>query len=179
MFDRFRFFLIIISLSLFVPSAMSARGLSDNPSIGFNISQYQRDFGVGLNFITPYFCKDMLAIRLGGNIQWLQYADPETLWVSYGNMQAGIRARSFILEDKISVYGEGGLVMLFPNKMFSSKAFGIGGYGLFGFEFRISGRLSYFLELGGVGTGAVADRAPASPIYSNGFLTNVGFRVSL
>jgi hypothetical protein len=36
--------------------------------------------------------------------------------------------------------------------------------------------VSYFIELGGVGTGANADKVTGNPIYSNGFLISVGFR---
>ena len=52
----------------------------------------------------------------------------------------------------------------------------MGGYGLFGFEFFMNSRNNYFIEIGGVGTGAVADKVANSPIYSNGLLINVGFR---
>ena len=39
--------------------------------------------------------------------------------------------------------------------------------------------INYFIELGGVGTGAKADKIAFKPIYSNGFLIDVGFRVCL
>jgi hypothetical protein len=36
--------------------------------------------------------------------------------------------------------------------------------------------VSYFIELGGIGVGANADKVPGKPIYSNGFLISVGVR---
>jgi len=53
----------------------------------------------------------------------------------------------------------------------------LGGYGLFGFEFKIAPRFAYFIELGAVGTGATADKIESKPVYSNGFLTSVGLKI--
>lgn len=65
---------------------------------------------------------------------------------------------------------------LFPSDAFSSRSVQFGGYGLFGFEFLLDQHMRYFLEAGGVGTGARADRIEGAPIYSNGFVINVGVR---
>ena len=67
--------------------------------------------------------------------------------------------------------------MILPNSDFSSKSLVLGGYGLFGFEFKIAPRFAYFIELGAVGTGATADKIESKPVYSNGFLTNVGLKI--
>jgi hypothetical protein len=78
------------------------------------------------------------------------------------------------------LYAEGGIVFLFPNPVFSDDDINLGGYGLFGFEFffteETSRNPSYFIELGGIGTGAVADKIATNPLYANGFLISVGFR---
>jgi len=68
---------------------------------------------------------------------------------------------------------------LIPNGIFSSASSQAGGYGLFGFEFKPIDAFGFYLEVGGLGTGAKADKLPTKPIYSNGFLTNVGFRIVL
>ena len=39
--------------------------------------------------------------------------------------------------------------------------------------------MNYFIEMGGVGTGAIAEKSIGKPIYSNGFLLSVGLRVNL
>ncbi|MBC8485793.1 MAG: hypothetical protein H8D45_07100, partial [Bacteroidetes bacterium] len=77
----------------------------------------------------------------------------------------------------IRLYGEGGIISLFPSDEFSSEEFVFGGYGLFGFEFYMNSRSNYFIEIGGVGTGATADNITNEPIYSNGLLISTGFRI--
>ncbi len=145
--------------------------------IGFNISQYQRDFGFGIHLLSPYFFMKSVAVRAGANVQWLEHSDgKETKLSIYQNFQLGMRGRTIIVSDNISVYGEGGILLLVPNRIFSSESFLFGGYGKFGFEFRIVPRFAYFIEFGAVGTGATADKVAGKPIYSNGFLSNVGFK---
>jgi hypothetical protein len=171
----------ILALSVCVCSLGAfAQSGTDKMSIGFHVSQYQRDFGIGLHFVSPYFLNSKIAVKVAGNLQWLEHYDgTETTWSPYCNFQFGIRARQFIIEDKLFIYGEGGTVILISNSDFSSERHTIGGYGLFGFEFKPSASFGYFIELGGMGTGARADKVAARPIYSNGFLTNVGFRIGL
>jgi len=74
------------------------------------------------------------------------------------------------------LYGEGGIIALFPSSRFSGETFILGGYGLFGFEFFFDSKNNYFIEIGGIGTGAVAEKVSGQPIYSNGILINVGYR---
>lgn len=113
-------------------------------------------------------------------MQWHQHPENNTTsWSPYGNIQLGIRSRHAIIEDKIFIYGEGGGTLLLPNSDFSSYNTVKGGYGLFGFEFKANPTFGYFIELGGMGTGAKADRLPSKPIYSNGFTSTVGFRINL
>lgn len=149
--------------------------------LGINVNQFQRDFGLGIHVNSPYFIKQKTAIRLGVNVQWLQHVDRnnESTWTPYGNAQLGIRTRHFIVENKIFIYGEGGVCLLLPNQKFSSTSALVGGYGLFGFEFLMTDRMSFILELGGMGTGARADLVTQKPIYSNGFVTSAGFRFNL
>ena len=74
---------------------------------------------------------------------------------------------------------KGGILTILPNSDFSSQSSIFGGYGLFGFEFKPIPKFAYFIELGGAGTGATADKIAGKPIYSNGFLTCVGLRLKL
>ncbi len=146
--------------------------------IGLNISQYQKDFGIGLHMISPYFMKKTVAIKAGTNIQWLEnFNGTETTLTAYQNIQLGMRGRSVMVTHNISIYGEGGVLIILPNSDFSSQSSVVGGYGLFGFEFKIVQRFAYFIELGGVGTSATADKIASKSIYSNGFLTNVGLKI--
>lgn len=169
-------YLIILFLTLFSLELKAQE--NNNIELGFNLNQYQSDFGVGIHLISPYFFNSKVAIKAGANLQWLEYFDgAETTWTPYQNFQLGIRSRNEILEDKIYIYGEGGVILILPHDDFSSKSSEIGGYGLFGFEFKPIPDFAYFIEFGGVGTGAIADRLANMPIYSNGFLISVGLRV--
>jgi len=149
-------------------------------SLGFNLNQYQHDFGVGMNLTTPYFAGSSMAIRVMGSAQWLQNipkGDTMTTWSPYVNIRLSVVTRQFVINNKISLYSEGGVVMLIPNNQFSSQPFQFGGFGVFGFEFHPTKNWGQFIEAGGIGTGAIADKAIGRPIYSNGFLVSTGFRI--
>jgi len=167
----------IIILFILFSFSMKAQNLNKT-SLGFQINQHQKDFGVGLHLVTPYFANQRAAITISGNAQWLEHiTDDEWTWSPYGHVKLGFRARQFIIEDKIFVYGEGGPLLLIPNTEFSSKKSPAGGYGLFGFEFDTGCLVSFYLELGAMGTGAKADKLTANPIYSNGFTSSAGLRI--
>lgn len=150
-----------------------------NPfTLGFQISQIHRDFGMGIQITTPYFFGKLVALRASTNLQWLEHTKGNEIQSSrYQNIQLGMRSRATSVCNNIFVYGEGGSFIILPNSTFSAESLVAGGYGLFGFEFRVSPGFAYYLELGGVGTGARADKAPGKPIYSNGFLSQVGFKL--
>lgn len=146
--------------------------------IDFNVNRYQNDFGFGLHIRSPYFFIKSVAVKAGTNIQWLEHlTGTETTWTQYQNFQLGFRGRSVLVSDNIAVYGEGGMMGILPNSDFSSLQSVFGGYGLFGFEFKPIRTFGYFIEMGGVGTGATADKVIGKPIYSTGFVTKVGLRV--
>lgn len=174
--------IIIITLTFIALfySGVQAQSNSNKMEIGLNVSQYQKDFGLGVNLTSPYFIKSKFAIRAGTNFQWFEnFNGKETEWKNYQNFQLGIRSRSPIINDKIYIYGEGGVILILTNRDVSSKKNGFGGYGLFGFELKPSQNFTYFIELGGVGSDATADKSLNKELYSNGFLTTVGFRVGL
>ena len=116
-------------------------------------------------------------------MQYYQYlnSEKETTWSPYGTYQLGVIGVGGMAGGFARFYGEGGVVLITPSSDFSNSSTEIGGYGLFGFEFFMSSDpdvpVSYFIELGGIGSGAKADKVFGSPIYSNGFLISVGFRV--
>ena len=154
---------------------------SNHFAIGYNINHFGNDFGIGINITSPYFSGSAVAVRASENYQWLSYVDKTgtNVWGGYHNIRIGLVGGNFILNKSIRLYGEGGATFLIGNSNFTSKSMAVGGYGLFGFEFYISKGFSYFIELGGIGTGATADKLPSKPIYSNGFLSSVGFRINL
>ena len=170
--------LTVFQFAIFTKAQES--NISNEFGFGFHLNQYQDDFGLGLNMTSPYFLYDNIAVRLRGNFMFYQHVqDNETVWSPYSSVSFGVVAVGGNVGDFIRLYGEGGIIGLFPSTEFSDGNFVFGGYGLFGFEFFMSKNFNYFIELGGVGTGAKADKLPANPIYSNGFLISVGFRFQI
>ncbi len=154
--------------------------LSKGFSFGFQLGQYQNDFGIGVNVASPYFLGNRVAIRAKGNFMWNEHLmDGKSTWSEYTNASVGVVAMAGEIANIIRLYGEGGVLFIFPNANFSTASSEVGGYGLFGFEFFFYQRGNYYIEIGGIGTGAVADKIATEPIYSNGLLINVGFRFHL
>lgn len=151
-------------------------------SYGFQLLNYQQDFGIGLQLTSPFLAHGHLAFRGRANLQFNQHLnkDMETTWSPFGSYQLGVLGVGGMAGGFVRFYGEGGVIILTPPDEISTSSVEIGGYGLFGFEFFMSDDpfvpVSYFIELGGIGTGAQADKVPGKPIYSNGFLISVGVR---
>mgnify|MGYP000448132265 CR=1 FL=1 len=169
---------LFLGLLAVMPSLAQSDMVGDKLAIGLQLTQHQNDFGLGLNLSSPYFANKKMTIRLRGNMVWNQHASGpnETTWSPYSNFSFGLATISGNLGDQIRVYGEGGAIALFPSTQFSNESVHFGGYGLFGFEFFMYKHDNYFIEIGGVGTGATANKIPGSPIYSNGMVVNVGYR---
>ncbi len=151
--------------------------ISHNFSAGFHLNQYQNDFGMGLNLTSPFFANNSIAVRMRANLMFNQHPENnETTWTPYSNVSVGVIGVGGMVGEHIRLYGEGGAIALFPSEEFSTETLEIGGYGLFGFEFYMYPRFNYYIEIGGIGTGAKADKIAGAPIYSNGLLISVGFR---
>jgi hypothetical protein len=146
-------------------------------SFGYQLVEYQQDFGVGLQATSPFFLFDHAAVRVKANQMWFEHMDEsaEVKWTSYQNLSIGLIGVSGYVGDFARVYSEGGVIWLFPSSDFSDKKSEFGGYGLVGLEVFTAGP-SVFVEGGGMGTGAQATELTGSPIYSNGFVTSVGLR---
>lgn len=174
--------IIILTLILHLSVQIRAQEstLKNGVGLGFQLNQYQNDFGFGLNFTSPLLFNQSMGFRLKGNMMFLQHIkDTITTWTSYSNVSLGLIGIGGKVGPNIRLYGEGGLIILFPSSNFSSESMPLGGYGLFGFEFFMSNNFNYFIEIGGVGIGAVADKVPNKPIYSNGLSIGSGFRIVL
>jgi hypothetical protein len=148
-------------------------------NVGFQLNQFQSDFGLGVNVAFPAIIKDAVVIRLRANMMFYEHVlAGKTDWTTYSNVMLGFSSKKYKVAEFLAMYGEGGVIGILPSSKFSSSALDIGGYGIFGFEFFFAPEFNYFIELGGVGTGAVADRLIFEPIYSNGFLVSVGWRIN-
>ncbi len=177
--------LLLISLLMICTNTLkSQEENTDNESkrgseIGFHLSQYQDDFGFGLDYTSPFLLKKKyLAFTFRTNRMYFEHIDNlETVWTPYYSLQLGVIGSKTEVTKNVILYGEGGLIAVIPNSKFSTSDIHIGGYGLFGFQFNFDNHNAYFIELGGIGIDARADKLPLEPIYSNGFLINVGYKV--
>lgn len=149
--------------------------------LGFTIGQIQQDFGIGLNITSPYFFTQKVAFRVRGNFVFNEHLDQNAqfTWTPYSNMTIGVVGVGGSIGNGVNLYGEGGFLLLFPNTDFSSTTSESGGYGLLGFEFIPNHVARYYIEIGGAGSGASADKVAGSPIYSNGLILYTGVRFSL
>lgn len=175
---------LIVSVCVFFSVHLKAQENEHFPNngfgIGFNINQYQQDFGFGLNLVSPYFASNKIAIRLKTNLMFNENIKNNTTdWDPYSNLSLGIIGVGGMVSERIRLYGEGGMIALFPSLAFSSESFVQGGYGQFGFEFFLSKCFNYYIEIGGIGTGARADKITNNPFYSNGLILGSGFRMFL
>lgn len=169
-----------------VGEAGDRQALTTGPRWGFQLGRYQDDFAFGLNLTSPFFdfTNERLAVRLRGNLAFHEHlpvgSGPQTeTWSPYGNVSVGLVGLSGRVGESIRLYGEGGAIGLIPSDDFSRQSLEIGGYGLFGFSFFAEQDKSYFIEIGGVGIAARANRLPTSPVYSNGLVISVGIRGGL
>ncbi len=168
----------VLVMSIATSTYAQKNSLNSKASLGFQLNQYQNDFGLGVHLTSPFFWNEQVAARVRGNLAWNEHPDQsnEIQWSSYSNASFGFVSKAGQVGEFIRLYGEGGVLFIFPSSNFSTAETEVGGYGLFGFEFFMSPYTNYFIEIGGVGTGAKADKIAGNPIYSNGMLINVGFR---
>jgi len=170
-------FLIAAGLSF---SSNAQESLRTGLGFGMQLVEYQNDFGMGLNVTSPYFANNCIGVRLRANLMYHQgVSNGSTSWFTYSNYSLGIIGVGGFVSDRIRLYGEGGTLLLLPSNQISSSTLEIGGYGAFGFEFFFSPSGNYYIEVGGAGTGAVADRLDTEPVYSNGLTLSTGFRFFL
>lgn len=160
--------------------AFCAFGQSKGSEFGFHLSENDGDFGFGLNYTTPYLFNESIAISTRANMMYFRYNKTgEMEMTPYYNVQIGVLGHKSKISENILLYGEGGVLALLPSSKFSDSDLEFGGYGLFGFEFHFDSHNSYFIEMGGMGTGATANQLFGNPIYSNGFMVNVGYKITL
>lgn len=176
--------LLVVFTILLLSFSKAIRAQNSEPlnttAIGMQINQYHQDFGIGVNLTSPRFAHQRIAVRVRSNLMYQEHLqNQEATWTPYLNSTLGITGKTGTISNAIQLYGEGGVIGLFPSDDFSSESFEFGGYGLFGFEFYMNPDRNYFIEIGAVGTGASADKVTNEPIYSNGLTISTGFRLHL
>lgn len=175
-------FTSMISVNAQQSQSGETKDRSNNFSLGFHLNNFQNDFGYGINVTSPFFVNYFFALNLSYNMaerDGILKTDSISNWYEYSSFKIGITGVGGMVGKSIRAYGEGGLIVLFPNSKFSSHTTEIGGYGVWGFEFILNPIVSYYLEFGGIGVKAKADKMIGKPIYSNGFTTTVGLHFYL
>ena len=172
-----------LSLAGFAQQEVKARSRGNELALGYCLNQFGKDFGIGVSATSP-FIKKMLAFKISENYQWHEYYNGDvTIWQPYHNVKIGVLSVGTTICDQIKLYGEGGTSIIVLDKKLSDSPVTIGGYGVFGFEFFMDkidqAGMSYYIELGGIGTGAVAEKIATKPILSNGFMITTGLRIYL
>lgn len=174
---------IIITIMLFASfyKAIAHENIKRSWGIGYLLCQNKNDFGLGLQLLSPTFINNQMRICISGNIQWFEAKTITGLnyqWYAYNTNKIGVQWR-YNLYNNITVYSEGGMVGLIPNKNITNRSIIFGGYGTFGVEFYMMPKFCYFFESGTFGINAIANNVYAQPRYSNGFTVGTGFRIML
>lgn len=173
--------LCVIIVFAWLPQNTWGQEAEKNPfQLGFKTLQIQNDFGLGVELVTPYFISDKMAFKIGYQLHWLEYLNGSQItWKTYNSWQLGVKGRRPVLEQKLFVTAEGGALFILPNDAFSSQDSDLGIYGLLGIDWVTTDQLTLFMEFGGGGSKTRANKVAASPIFSNGFISQVGLRIRL
>ncbi|MBC8484439.1 MAG: hypothetical protein H8D45_00140, partial [Bacteroidetes bacterium] len=74
-------FLVLIVFGLIGVANAQEEKISNKFGMGFQLNQYQNDFGLGLNMTSPYFAHDKIAVRFRGNFMFNEHVkNNETTW---------------------------------------------------------------------------------------------------
>ena len=181
-----------LAVALAIATAGSTTAAADDVAqpawtVGYSIQRYQDDFGTGLLAATPTFLGDSLRVTLGGGLGWYPHAtndDGDQDWAPYGDVRLVLEGGHRAPGTQVRTYGFAGPVLFITPSRLSDERVSIGGTGGFGFEYYFmsekgDGPVSYFTELGGIGTNTRADRLPGRPLIANGFAVTAGFRFHL
>lgn len=172
-----RLVILLICFCIFQGEAKSVleQSKAKNFSLGFQLHEFDNDFGCGINLTFPWFGNNKVAIRTCQDVVFSKLIN----WRPYGSSRLGMVGSTGLIHGFCRFYGEGGLQVLIINKDLSSDKANFGGYGHFGFEFFFNPEThtqSYFIELGSNGIRAQATKIKDEPMYFNGFCVGVGFR---
>lgn len=146
--------------------------------MAYNLNEIQGDFGQGIQIETPALVKDYFNLKIRASQMFLNYDQlGENQWTPFYTTAIGISNAPEQVTKAVALYWEGGVMAIFPDSKFARPNTQWAGYGLFGFNFSFDPSFCYFLEAGGIGSGAIADKSDNKRVYSNGFLIQVGFKI--
>jgi hypothetical protein len=172
------FFFASAALSLALLSPLKSQG-QRILGIGISMNQSVLDYGMGINLTSPLIAHSF-QFRLSANIQGLQGVPANTdrtRVLGYQNIRLGVIGKPKYVSDRIIIYGEGGPGVLINNSKVTSKKMNLLGYGVIGGEYLLREKLWMFLEGGGIGSGAEADKLIGKPMYATGLFFGMGLRL--
>jgi hypothetical protein len=153
-------------------------------AIGIALQRLQDDFGISASWTSPAFFQGKVRITADGGVAWFPHAltaSGEEEWVPFGHSHVVVESGQRVGRAPLRLYGFGGAMLIFRPDRLSNDVTAMAGIGGFGFEFFVStdtrdSPVSYFIEVGGVGSGARADNLLTKPFLLNGFLIRSGVR---
>lgn len=147
--------------------------------VGIGMNQAVSDYGMGINLTSPLIVQ-RIQLRLSANIQGLQgvpaSADRARLY-GYENIRLGVIGKPKYVADRVIIYGEGGPGVLINSARVTTKKMNLLGYGVIGGEYLLRNKLWIYLEGGGIGSGAEADKLIGKPMYATGLFFGMGLRL--
>jgi len=161
-----------------------ASATNTGAAVGMAVQRLQDDFGVSGFFTSPAFFGGNARVTVAGGAAWYPYgrtSSGDQDWVPFGHTRIVAESGHRLGQAPLRLYGFGGVILAFLPQRLSDDLLSVGGVGGFGFEFFAptnsgSAPVSYFIELGGVGSGARATNEPGRPVLLNGFLIQSGVR---
>lgn len=168
----------IITLLVILTAQLSFAQEKSGFRMAYNLSNVQGDFGQGVQLESPSFLHNSVTMKIRATQMYLNY-DLSSLnkWSPYWNLGLGLANNPVQISSAVNLYGEGGVMYLLPNSDFSSSNGELAGYGVFGFNFNFAPSFCYFMEAGGIGSSAKAEKSDNQRIYSNGFIMQVGLKI--
>ena len=153
-------------------------------AVGIAVHRLQDNFALSGSWSSPAFSDGKARITAGGGVAWYPYgtsASGDQDWVPFGHSRVVVESGHRVGRAPLRLYGFGGALLVFQSERLSDNVLAVAGIGGFGFEFfaptsTINAPVSYFIEIGGVGSGARATNLPGHPILLNGFMVQSGLR---
>lgn len=131
-------------------------------ALGFEMTDIQNDYGLGLNITTPYFAKEKIVIRLHGGISWKEGAaaddlDPNYTWKRYFPLRLGLVISVGMGYGLSRLYSEAGVIICVGATTIAKDMI-VGGYGALGFELypTVASPVAYFIQAGRMGSSGTA-----------------------
>jgi hypothetical protein len=174
----------------------------DAMAIGMTLHRFQDDFGLGATVTSPEIAH-WFRFTLGGGVAWFpngRASDGSQTWqpFEHGRLVMEI-GPGYLRGVPIRPYGFSGVTVLMLPSALSTDHVAVGGLGGFGFELAFTrpdfqgapggptaappawktGPVTYYAELGGIGTSAHASALPGNESIASGFLITTGLRAYL